>query len=419
MKDSKNPYALLSISKHASDDDIKKAYLDMIKVYNPEDYPDKFIIIRQAFETLKEPAKRAVLDVYIYNLVSSNFKFGEEVRQVRPFAELDQEIAALSDDQAAQKIPLLLIRAYNAVKKRSWQIAAQSWEEILRLDPGNLNARLNLFNVYAILGYSYAIHHLTSDALELWEKALNLQPDCTELIHNLALAYEEEEKNDKSRMYWRAVLKQWQEKLNVDPADAYVKEMLVELHRHFGGQLEQGADGTGEQAIEEYREILKINPDDPVTRKKVLQTLMKERNWKEAITEVETLIKDSPDDPDLYGTRGWVLLNAGDMSGAFMNWKKAIKKFPQNTALPEHIVKAYLTLAEKYREKHQLNSALVQLKSALKYKPNDEKILFQLGVMYESQGKVDWGINYYEKVLEISPKHSEAKTRLIKARMKR
>ena len=48
-----NPFHLLGVPEDASDDAIKKAYLQRVREYPPERDPDRFQAIRAAYEAIK------------------------------------------------------------------------------------------------------------------------------------------------------------------------------------------------------------------------------------------------------------------------------------------------------------------------------------------------------------------------------
>lgn len=50
---------VLGVTENASDDEIRAAYLEKVKQYPPEQAPEEFERIRDAYETLRDPRKRA------------------------------------------------------------------------------------------------------------------------------------------------------------------------------------------------------------------------------------------------------------------------------------------------------------------------------------------------------------------------
>lgn len=60
-----NPYVILGLSQTADDEDIRKAYLDLVRRYPPETSPDRFEKISEAYQILKDEQSR--LRYFLFN----------------------------------------------------------------------------------------------------------------------------------------------------------------------------------------------------------------------------------------------------------------------------------------------------------------------------------------------------------------
>lgn len=49
-----DPYAVLGLTTDATDDDIRRKYLELVRTYTPDQQPEKFARIRAAYEALKD-----------------------------------------------------------------------------------------------------------------------------------------------------------------------------------------------------------------------------------------------------------------------------------------------------------------------------------------------------------------------------
>ena len=60
-----DPYAVLGLSRHASEADIKRAYFHLVRQFPPERQPERFRTIRTAYEQLRDPEQRARMDLFL------------------------------------------------------------------------------------------------------------------------------------------------------------------------------------------------------------------------------------------------------------------------------------------------------------------------------------------------------------------
>jgi curved DNA-binding protein CbpA len=62
---SRDPYSVLGLSRQAGDEDIKRAYFQLVRQFSPERAPEKFREIRTAYEQLRDPENRARLGLFL------------------------------------------------------------------------------------------------------------------------------------------------------------------------------------------------------------------------------------------------------------------------------------------------------------------------------------------------------------------
>ena len=65
---SRDPYSVLGLSRQAGDEDIKRAYFQLVRQFSPERAPEKFREIRTAYEQLRDPENRARLGLFLVQL---------------------------------------------------------------------------------------------------------------------------------------------------------------------------------------------------------------------------------------------------------------------------------------------------------------------------------------------------------------
>lgn len=59
MSEREHPFEILGLSPEARDDEIREAYLRKVKAHPPERDPEMFERIRDAYEALRDPRRRA------------------------------------------------------------------------------------------------------------------------------------------------------------------------------------------------------------------------------------------------------------------------------------------------------------------------------------------------------------------------
>lgn len=63
---SSDPYAVLGLSRRASQQEIKRAYFALVRQYSPETAPDAFKLIRAAYEKLNTEEAKAETDLFLF-----------------------------------------------------------------------------------------------------------------------------------------------------------------------------------------------------------------------------------------------------------------------------------------------------------------------------------------------------------------
>lgn len=240
--DKRNAYAILALHKGVTEDQIKQAYVELVKKYDPEKHTERFMVIEDAFRRLKDPQKRAREDILTFNRIPMELSFADaEKVEVEP-DKIDGAIVALKaklaeePNAAAQILPRLIqahfMRSFSHMKRKLLKEAMADWRQILDLDPTQQRAKNNLLGLHCTMGYQYANHKLFDEAIDEWEKAVRMNPDNHLVIHNLALAYEFAEKNDDALRYWQETLRRWKALFDRNSADEYLKTQIIEAHRH-------------------------------------------------------------------------------------------------------------------------------------------------------------------------------------------
>lgn len=429
----RSAYAVLGLRKGVTEQEIKHAYVELVKRYDPEKHTERFMVIQSAYRRLQDSKRRAREDLFTFNPPEGEFHFlpqeqaegVEDTRMAEKIREADiqlREQGPQAEEPRAKLITLLMQRSNMSVRKKLWAEAIRDWTDALKHDPGNVRAKNNLIFAYVTLGHSYALHTLHEEAAELWEKALQMNPDNHNLVHNLAICYEQIGNKEKAQKYWAETVRRWKAELDRNPDDEYLKNCIIEIHRHHGGAIgtSQSTEKGPTSAIQQYREVLKYNPNDFEAQFQISQALMEEQKWDEAAVELERLSRNHPKNVEVLNLLGWALVNSGQVDNAFNAWRRSLAIDPKNYATKDTLVRAHLSLGKKLRESGLFTPALVHFKQLLKYLgPDSPEVHMELGITYDMKGDVRSAAAEYNTVMQIDPKNKLARKALSDLKMRR
>ncbi|KPL08141.1 hypothetical protein AMJ85_08730 [candidate division BRC1 bacterium SM23_51] len=423
----RNSYSILNLRKGATDEQIKQAYIELVKRYPPETHTDRFMMINRAYETLRDPEKRAKEDAFTFNYLEGQFSFAPDEAKEEPetisaerIRELEEKCKAESPDAEAggELIHSYMRRSYQHVKRKLWAEAIKDWQGVLNLDVTHRRAKNNLNHSYINLGYYYALHDLYAEAIDLWERALQMNPENLAVIHNLALAYEYAGQDEQAAKYWTEAIRRWKLTLDKNSDDVYLKSLIIEVHKHHGGRA-LDVQRDSESALQEYREILKINPSDFDAHYQIAVTHMEEKNYAEAAKELQAIRKQYPNNVEVLNLLGWSLLNSGQVDQAFRTWQRSLQLDGKNAETRNNIAQARLSLAKRCREGGQYTVALVHLKELLKLVPKSDEVLFEIGETYRMKGDIRSAMVQYNRALAVNPKNKLARKSLSEMKFRR
>jgi len=424
----KNSYSVLNLRKGVSEEQVKQAYIELVKKFPPETHTDRFILINRAYETLRDPAKRACEDAFTFNYVEGQFSFSSEEtlddaaatlipQQIRDL-EAKHEQDPSSVETINQLITAYMRRSFQNVKRKLWAEAIKDWQSVLSQDATHRRAKSNLNHSYINLGYYYALHDLYTEAIDLWERALRMNPDNLSVIHNLALAYEYAGQDDRATRYWGEAIRRWKIVLDQNPDDVYLKSLLIEVHKHHGGKA-LDIQRDSESALQEYREVLKINPSDFDAHYQIAATYMEEKKYDEAAKELETLRQRFTNNVEVLNLLGWALINSGQVEQAFRTWLRSLQLDGKNAETRNNLVQAHLSLGKRCRDSGQYTVALVHFKELLKLLPGSDDVLFEIGETYRMKGDIRSALTQYNLALAANPKNKFAKKALSEMKLRR
>jgi tetratricopeptide (TPR) repeat protein len=181
--------------------------------------------------------------------------------------------------------------------------------------------------------------------------------------------------------------------------DAFVRPVRPVL-RDVGFYFNRGNDhsnsGKYEEAIESYKQAIKLNPDDAYAHTRLGVAYRKSGMYEDAIESYKQAIRINPDDADAHQSLGYAYVLSGKYKDAIESYKQAIRINPDDAD-------AHIGLGIAYGRLGKHKEAIESYKQAIRIDPDFVLAHNGLGVAYRNLGKYEEAIESYKQVIEIDP----------------
>ena len=222
---------------------------------------------------------------------------------------------------------------------KSFQNEEMLWSHTLEHDPQSYYVRNNL-------GVALMKAGRLPDAIEQFQKALQIAPDRAEIHDNWGNAL------TQARQFQKAIA-QYQEASRINPHDA-------ETHNNWGNTLY--LTGQFQDAIAQYQEALRIDPTYIEARNGLGLMLIQMNRLPEGIDEYWQALRIRPDNTEILSNLGIALGQMGQLSEAIEQFQKTVELDPENAA-------AHYNLGVALDRAGRLHEAMEQYQEALRIKP--------------------------------------------------
>jgi tetratricopeptide (TPR) repeat protein len=169
--------------------------------------------------------------------------------------------------------------------------------------------------------------------------------------------------------------------------------------------IELAEQGKHDEAIAQFREAVRIDPDDADARHRLAITLADQGKLDEAVAEYRAAIRIQPDLAESHYNLGLALYLRGDLDQATVEYRAAIRLNPEFTAAHYEFGKA-LALQGK------LDEATAEFREAIRIQPDDASAHAILGTILISQGNVDEASAIFRAAVRLKPDDSASHNRL-------
>jgi protein O-mannosyl-transferase len=276
--------------------------------------------------------------------------------------------------------------AATVVRNAAYASDEQIWRDTVAKLPDNERAHNNL-------GTALDDEGRTGEAIEQFQKVLQLKPDLAEAHGNLG--------NALSKLPGRTAeaIAQFRESLRLKPD-------FVRAHINLANALED--EGQVGEAIEQDKEALRLRPDSAQAHSNLGSALAKvPGRLSEAIDECEEAIRLKPDLAEAHSNLGSALgMVPGRLDEAIAQGEEAIRLKPGDA-------KAHNNLGNiLVKSPGHLDDAIAQFETAIRLRPSMSEAHNNLGNALNAKGRTDEAIAQFEEALRLRPDSPEAHSNL-------
>jgi tetratricopeptide (TPR) repeat protein len=176
-------------------------------------------------------------------------------------------------------------------------------------------------------------------------------------------------------------------------------ENYTVAHYDLGNALAMA--GRVPDAIVQYEQALRINPDFANAHNNLGNAFLQEGRVSDAIGHYEQALRIKPDYAKTHNNLGIALVRLGRAPEAIEHYEQALRLDPD-------YAEAHYNLGVTLGLVGRIPEAIGHLEQALRLKPNYAQAHHDLGVALEETGKIDEAIAHFEQALRIKPDDAEA-----------
>jgi tetratricopeptide (TPR) repeat protein len=281
------------------------------------------------------------------------------------------------------------------------------WRTTLAKNPGSWMAHNNLGNVLRDQGR-------VVEAIEHYQKALDLQPDYAMAHNNLGNALLDQGKVVEAVAHFRKALDiqpAYAEAHNnlgyalinhgeIVEAVAHFRKALdiqpayAEAHNNLGNALFR--QGHQDEAIAQYREALEIAPENAAALSNLGSALAMKGAGQDAIAQYRKALKIRPHDATINNNLGRSLLLNGELDEAMLCFEKSATLSPDPLARWSDLGKGFL-------QKEDLEAAIVCYWQVIAIAPRAVDAYANLGTAFFKKGEIKKAIGSCQKALDLNP----------------
>ncbi|MFC1713796.1 tetratricopeptide repeat protein [Candidatus Poribacteria bacterium] len=279
--------------------------------------------------------------------------------------------------------------------------AIQHFKQALKLERTYPPAKRNLSKVYIARGKELINAGAHQAAIELLLDGVEFFPDKPELYNSLGSAY-------AGAKQFQEAIDVYTKALSINPAFTLARVNIASSYNNQGVKYAEA--GLWNKAVGSYNQALRLMPDMAEAEKNLsaaywnqASSSSKAGQNKESVIAYKRFLEREPDSKEAYNNIGAVYFRMGDYQAAVDAFRNALKIDPADVGFKENLAIAHHKQGIDLIEKGDIAEAITTLKSGLKVAPDNVSIHLSMAQAYQRLGKWDETTKYINKALELEP----------------
>jgi len=170
----------------------------------------------------------------------------------------------------------------------------------------------------------------------------------------------------------------------------------TEFYRAFNAAIESMKKNRFEEAVQQWRKALEMNPDDGKAHFNLGYSLSQSDKLDEALAEYRKACQLSPEDPLAFANFALALAQSGDLDEAILNYRKSLALDAANPAVEADLGVALF-------DKGLAPEAIERLRKAIAMAPDFAEARNKLGSILAKSGQTAEALEHLEKAVALNP----------------
>ena len=245
---------------------------------------------------------------------------------------------------------------------------------------------------YITLGDNYFKEGKFDEAITEYKKALEIKPR-DDILNKLGQAHQQKRLAGKSEEQ-PAKIDTFKSKKTLDEMLGLEREQDLSIEELYDRGISYYDKGMIDKAIEEFKEVLELDPDDIETHYHLGNAYADKEIFDEAISIYKKVIEKNPEFIDAYLSLSTLYLDMDMVDEAISLCNQAISANPDDSFLCFHLGEAYVR-NEQYEE------AITAFNKAISINPMDPETQYRLAESYYETKQYDLALKHATQAEEL------------------